>query len=428
MKKTNKLKIKKIVATFLISIVSLSTLVGCNNSQDNWEQAEIKENVETGNDSVSGNNAIDTQANGVSVEEKEHELDPLYDDATMQKSRYGLDGIFVYDLVEIFEDGLDFFIYIENSENENENLSNAIKWGIEENNIENNDIAFYLIDFSTLNSAEQEKLLEYFIPGTTYCVSNREIVSSFTKIPEDNVENYQEEYNNLFANWFYSTQVGIKDYGLEFISIEDVKLKIENKEKFALYIGRPSCKYCRIFTPQLEEIISDETNQLNIPIYYFYTQEYKNNINDEIEGSQETWDEVKDYLGIQYTPSFVVYNNDENGEKLKYENFIGDDYIDANEEEKATLLEEGKNDLLAFLIDNELLTKVESSSIQIGEETLIDYNCLDQEKLEDPEFAKNCLENIEDENLEEINEDDDTSRVTEDGNGDCEDGEATNCE
>ena len=360
-------KRKNLMAMFLISSLSISTLIGCGQGTPTKTlEKEDKTNIET---NIENNEEILTKEENKEL--KELESDPLHNEATMQKSRYGLTGIYVYDLVEIFEDGLDFFIYVENSENENENLSNALKWGIEENNIECENVGLYLVDFSSLNSAEQDKLLEYFIPGTVYAVSNREIVSSFTKIPEDDIDNYQEEYNKLFSNWIYSTKIGINDYGLKIINMEEITKKIENKEEFALYIGRPSCKYCRIFTPQLEEIVKDENNQINIPIYYFYTQDYKNKINDEKGNAQEEWDKVKETLGIQYTPSFVVYKGEE---KIQYDNFIGDDYFDTDKDNKVQLLEDGKNDFLKFLQENGLLEKTEVSSVEIDVDSKMESN------------------------------------------------------
>lgn len=51
------------------------------------------------------------------------------------------------------------------------------------------------------------------------------------------------------------------------IRLEEVVEKIQNKENFYLYVGRPTCHYCAKFSPILEEAI----NNTQVTVYYLNT-------------------------------------------------------------------------------------------------------------------------------------------------------------
>ncbi|RRD31146.1 thioredoxin [Streptococcus minor] len=51
------------------------------------------------------------------------------------------------------------------------------------------------------------------------------------------------------------------------IRLEEVVEKIQNKENFYLYVGRPTCHYCAKFSPILEEAIT----HTQVTVYYLNT-------------------------------------------------------------------------------------------------------------------------------------------------------------
>lgn len=51
------------------------------------------------------------------------------------------------------------------------------------------------------------------------------------------------------------------------IRLEEVVEKIQNKENFYLYVGRPTCHYCAKFSPILEEAIT----HTQMTVYYLNT-------------------------------------------------------------------------------------------------------------------------------------------------------------
>lgn len=51
------------------------------------------------------------------------------------------------------------------------------------------------------------------------------------------------------------------------IRLEEVVEKIQNKENFYLYVGRPTCHYCAKFSPILEEAIT----HTQVIVYYLNT-------------------------------------------------------------------------------------------------------------------------------------------------------------
>ncbi|MBX4268548.1 thioredoxin domain-containing protein [Clostridium estertheticum] len=77
------------------------------------------------------------------------------------------------------------------------------------------------------------------------------------------------------------------------INKESLAEKIENKESFLVYIGRPSCPDCRKFTPKLEKKLTDTNKQI---LYY----------NTEVHASKKQ--EMRVYLnslGIKSVPTIM---------------------------------------------------------------------------------------------------------------------------
>ena len=53
------------------------------------------------------------------------------------------------------------------------------------------------------------------------------------------------------------------------ISLTEVAEKMQNKESFYLYVGRPTCQYCATFSPNLEKAIVNT----QVLVYYLNTDE-----------------------------------------------------------------------------------------------------------------------------------------------------------
>ncbi|CQR25298.1 thiol-disulfide isomerase and thioredoxin [Streptococcus varani] len=85
------------------------------------------------------------------------------------------------------------------------------------------------------------------------------------------------------------------------ISLSEAVQKIQNQEDFYLYVGRPTCPYCVIFSPNLEKAIT--TTQ--VTVYY-------------VDTDQEKQEDVKIFAqkeNIQTTPNLSYYKA---GKKMKY--------------------------------------------------------------------------------------------------------------
>lgn len=156
----------------------------------------------------------------------------------------------------------------------------------------------------------------------------------------DNMVLPEEDASKLtskITSFIYESDLFVDNHGLDIITYEEVLDKIEKNEKFILYVGRDTCPYCHAFMPSLTSVL--DKNELNVPLYYLYTQSYKTAINKNTDGAQEVWDNLKETLGIQYTPSLVIFENGENVEMFSGY-IVGADYWDADDEGKANQREE----------------------------------------------------------------------------------------
>lgn len=90
------------------------------------------------------------------------------------------------------------------------------------------------------------------------------------------------------------------EYTSDFIevSIDDIDLLIDQKEKFYLYIGRESCPYCQMFVPKLYEA----SKKISKDIYYL-------DIESEIHQEDELIQFSEEY-SIMYVPFFIKFNDE----------------------------------------------------------------------------------------------------------------------
>lgn len=85
------------------------------------------------------------------------------------------------------------------------------------------------------------------------------------------------------------------------ITLEETIQKIQEKEDFYLYVGRPTCQYCVKFSPNLETAIQNT----QVPVYYLNTDEEK---------TEEATAFVQKE-GIQTVPNLAYYKA---GQKVRY--------------------------------------------------------------------------------------------------------------
>lgn len=103
--------------------------------------------------------------------------------------------------------------------------------------------------------------------------------------------NNKLSYNSVSATTSSTTNLLIN------INQDEFKEKISNNESFFIYIGRPTCPYCRTFMPKLEEILL-ETNK---PIFYYNTQ-----------APASKKQQIRDFLrslNVYYVPTILFFDN-----------------------------------------------------------------------------------------------------------------------
>ena len=89
----------------------------------------------------------------------------------------------------------------------------------------------------------------------------------------------------------------------EEIPIKEVKSKLENDDRFILYIGRKTCPYCRRFVPKLAQAVYDT----KIKVYY-------------VNSDSEEKEEITKFAhskGIKTVPSLGFYRSNKLDSLLK---------------------------------------------------------------------------------------------------------------
>lgn len=86
---------------------------------------------------------------------------------------------------------------------------------------------------------------------------------------------------------------------LNSLNYETFKAKVDKKEEFFIYLGRPNCSDCTLFDPILEEIT--ENHKLKNNLYYL-------NLKDIYENESE-WENFKSRYGIKHTPTLAKFKN-----------------------------------------------------------------------------------------------------------------------
>ncbi len=87
-------------------------------------------------------------------------------------------------------------------------------------------------------------------------------------------------------------------------------LKLENKinnesAEFFIYIGRPTCPFCKMFQPNLEKAISDKHSI----VYYYNTDDHK---------TDELFQKILDELDVKSVPTLLHIKNGQKVRILEY--------------------------------------------------------------------------------------------------------------
>ncbi|MBO3285471.1 conjugal transfer protein TraF [Paenibacillus sp. FSL M8-0228] len=120
-------------------------------------------------------------------------------------------------------------------------------------------------------------LTSFFIANDTNYAAEH---NNFTTIEQNKNIPTVEEYEN-----------NVKD--LPRLNANETMDKFNSGEGFYFYIGRPSCSYCREFSPILKEF----STRISQPIYYYNM--------DGGDWGPVTWQFLRDHIDLQGTPTLA---------------------------------------------------------------------------------------------------------------------------
>jgi predicted bacteriocin transport accessory protein len=180
-----------------------------------------------------------------------------------------------------------------------------------------------------------------------YAFKDGELIATLDNFVVD--EENSISIKNRTINFIFENELFVNNHGIELITYEEVQEKRQNGEEFVLYVGRDTCSYCNVFMPSLvavNEQLGQETTERTYKLYYLYTQSYKTAINNKVDGAQETWDALKEDLGIEGTPSVIYFKDGENVYMFK-------DYVDKEIKNNGTAeeLEKAQEETAKHLMD-----------------------------------------------------------------------------
>ena len=115
------------------------------------------------------------------------------------------------------------------------------------------------------------------------------------------------DVGNSFNRFFEYELVAPNDYGVPMVDYQQVMDKIQSGETFLLYIGRDTCSYCRLFSPNLKQGLIEAG--LNTPIFYFYVESYHRAQVLNEPDAQEKWDADTASIGFQGTPALLYFKD-----------------------------------------------------------------------------------------------------------------------
>lgn len=112
-----------------------------------------------------------------------------------------------------------------------------------------------------------------------------------------------------------------KDQIIE-INYDDVLKKINQKEDFVLYVGRPDCKDCQEFEPYLKKYLKKNKG---VYLYYFNIKEYRDQANSQEATKKEKsrYNQMRKKLDFSWTPTLKLVIN---GKFVDQYTFLDEDY------------------------------------------------------------------------------------------------------
>lgn len=118
-------------------------------------------------------------------------------------------------------------------------------------------------------------------------------------ITED-TRKFKEEYEEVNSNEGAVKITIPNNAPVKYLSSDELFTKIENKENFVVYIGFPTCPWCR----NIVNVLFDTANDNGATIYYINSRELKSS---SLENYNKIYELLYDYLDTDQTGNKVLY-------------------------------------------------------------------------------------------------------------------------
>ena len=123
--------------------------------------------------------------------------------------------------------------------------------------------------------------------------------NNINPITED-TRKFKEEYEKVNSN-DGAVKITIPNNApVKYLSSDELFTKIENKENFVVYIGFPTCPWCR----NIVNVLFDTANDNGATIYYINSRELKSS---SLENYNKIYELLYDYLDTDQTGNKVLY-------------------------------------------------------------------------------------------------------------------------
>ena len=123
--------------------------------------------------------------------------------------------------------------------------------------------------------------------------------NNINPITEDS-RKFKEEYEKVNSNEGAVKITIPNNAPVKYLSSDEIFTKIENKENFVVYIGFPTCPWCR----NIVNVLFDTANDNGATIYYINARELKSS---SLENYNKIYELLYDYLDTDQTGNKVLY-------------------------------------------------------------------------------------------------------------------------
>lgn len=123
--------------------------------------------------------------------------------------------------------------------------------------------------------------------------------NNINPITED-TRKFKEEYEKVNSNEGAVKITIPNNAPVKYLSSDELFTKIENKENFVVYIGFPTCPWCR----NIVNVLFDTANDNGATIYYINSRELKSS---SLENYNKIYELLYDYLDTDQTGNKVLY-------------------------------------------------------------------------------------------------------------------------